>query len=83
MKLGNYYIDFLHNVTDKNSLCVIYKDKNRDKIISQGTAFCYYKDQFNKKIARKVSLTKTIKELNLSKEERKQIWYDYFKYCKK
>src|SRR5574339_1015763 len=60
-----------------------------------GTARVYYKDQFQKKVGRKVALTNLINVFNepnfdevpalkfLTKEERAEIWNAYFRHHRK
>lgn len=98
MKLGNYYVDFEHftpsdetNLSLPMELVSFVHGKTKctirnadDNIVSVYVVYCSMKDQYNRRVGRKLSLTGALKFNSIiSKEERKQIWNDYFKYCKK
>lgn len=82
MKLGNYIIDFYHhqNIPGYNGMTICTININ-DKIV-QDKSYCCHNDQFNKKVGRKIALTRTLNRANISKEERRDIWNDYLKQVK-
>ena len=77
MKLGDYYVDFYYDRDKDNKLTGITYCCISDGtiLIAVAAASCYYKDQFNKKLGRKIALTKGL--ASLSKENRAAIWKDY------
>jgi hypothetical protein len=53
------------------------------KLVSVDVAKCSYEDVFEKRQGRKIALSRSLKGMNLTKEERKQIWDKYFSMVKK
>ena len=80
---GNVRIKFMHftDVPQKKTTCLIENDEG--KVLTKGTAFLYYKDNFDRAIGRKVALTNALKSLTLSKDERVDVWKAYWKSHKK
>lgn len=46
--------------------------------VAGGFALCSSRDRFEKKIGRKVALTRALALLDITKEERREIWNAYF-----
>lgn len=46
-----------------------------------GTAIRSVKDTFNRKVGRKVALTKALSQTNLSKKQRREVWDSFFQHC--
>ena len=65
---------FNHIIKCRKTYCLITKDD----IAIGGFAHCSIKDNFNKAMGRKVSLTKALTKSGLSKESRKAVWHAYF-----
>lgn len=63
-------IDWHHDVPQKSTTCIIIVDENQ----VSASAKCGHGDQFSKKIGRKVSLTKALKETDFDKSTRSTIW---------
>ena len=77
MKYSDYRISWVHNMDGardfaKGTKCII-KDKEGNTI-GVGYAVLSEKDQFSRKIGRKVSLSRALKSSNLDKMYRKGIW---------
>lgn len=73
-----WHHEFLLNgrVVKARTVCWI---SDTDKVdISQADSFCSRKDAFDPEIGRKVSLSRTLDKLNFTKEQRKQVWTQYF-----
>ncbi len=71
MKIGNYNISWKHLVKEGRTICSIYKD---EKLIAAGIAHLSEKDQYNRAVGRKVSLTRGLKDAGMPRHERTFIW---------
>ena len=47
------------------------------KLIGEGLAKCAVGDNFQKRIGRKIALTRALKKTHLTKEQRMQVWMGY------
>lgn len=54
------------------------KFKDHGTVIGQGVAVCDSRDNFCKEIGRKLSMTRALRNTDLSKQERQLIWENYF-----
>lgn len=73
-------------IIQKITWCRVFdKDQknNADILVLQVPVICYYKDQYDKAVARKQALGRTLKIMgaryHLTKAERTQIWNEYFR----
>lgn len=71
MKIGNFNISWKHMVEDGRTICSVYQD---DKLLNAGIANLSENDQYDRRIGRKVSLTRALKGTALSKAERTVVW---------
>lgn len=67
---------FTKNDPLSTTFCYISTDDERD--VAVGFACQSQKDQFNRDKARRVSLHMALNDLGLLKEEREQVWNQYF-----
>ena len=72
MKLGSLNVSFSH-VANEATVCTV---ANRDGL-STGMAKRSKKDHFDKKVGRKIALTKAMRGMTLSKAQKKRVWEDY------
>ena len=77
----------IRNFMSHKTICVltyIIDIDSEDKLetISTGVTYCSKKDIYNKKIGRKKTMAKAFEDSGIDKETRKQIWAEYFKWCK-
>lgn len=56
----------------------ILRSPDRKEPIAFEDALCNPQDRFCKDIGRKISLTRLLQSMNLSKEERRNVWNAYF-----
>jgi hypothetical protein len=88
VKFENYRFRFFYpegnSVKKSITQCVAEKESKRlfskdikTKIIGIGTAHCCLKDNFCKENGRKLSLSRVMKEIGLSKDQRKLVWEEY------
>lgn len=49
------------------------------QVIAEKVAVCYFKDKFEKRVGRKIALSRALTASHLPKEERKEIWDTYLK----
>jgi len=73
MKLGKFEIEFHHNKNECKTTCIVQNRFNG--LVSTGEVTCGKNDNFEKKIGRKISLTRAIE--TLPRENRILIWEDY------
>jgi len=80
MKSQSYTIKWKHHqkpITGKaHTECQII-DTDSETVLAGGIATLSEKDQYDKNIGRKVSLSEAMDNLSLSKEQRAKIWEDY------
>lgn len=78
-KVLGYEIVFKHYDDDAGRIteCNMIEDEDYEKPVSVGYAWCCPEDQFNRNIGRKLSMSRTIKDLPV--ETRTAIWEAYFK----
>jgi len=62
--------------------CDIIKYKDGMSFLYQGTTLKSFKDTHNKKIARKVALSRALREYSRDKQSRKEVWDMYLQTCK-
>lgn len=67
-------ISFYHDVPYETQ-CFIHSG---EKLVATGYASCSDKDNFDRKVGRKLSMSRALLHAHLSKEERKFIWGEYF-----
>lgn len=79
MKLGNYEVEWNYYASETGIVDTICKIIDLDDVPRFGYATCSPADKFIKDIGRKLSLTRALKNMNLDKNERTQIWKDYFR----
>jgi len=94
---ADLFIDLLHVPLAQIKLCshrttctISVIDLPTNKVLAERTAhvYCSKKDIYTRKTGRKLAMAKafeTIKELDnnmISKETRKLIWDEYFKWCR-
>lgn len=79
MKAGNYSIKWLYRHVPIVTYCDIYDNSQPDRVIpiTTGAARCHSNDHFCREKGRKLSLARALKNANLQKEERKEIWESY------
>ena len=75
MKAGSLKIRWLYRQVPIVTFCDIID--NKDRLVAEGRANCFYKDHFCKETGRKLSLARAMKSADLPKEERKVIWELY------
>lgn len=92
---GEYVVRFEHDSVDKWTTASLYKVEivENKAVISETpiqieSAFCHWKDIFSKKTGRKVAFTRLLDWMSnnrfmLSKEDRTEIWKQYFEEFKK
>jgi hypothetical protein len=59
------------------TLCFI-KDEDSGALLATGSAVCTLLDVYNKAVGRKISFTRALSLLDVSKEQRTIIWEEYF-----
>lgn len=62
-----------------STYCYLLKDRESLEVVSGG-AYCRPPDQFCKATGRRIALTKALKASNLTKEERREVWTEYFEH---
>jgi len=72
MKLGNVQVSFSH-INNETTVCTVATMQR----ISTGIATKGPKDLFDKNVGRKLSLSRALKHMDLSKSQREKIWNDY------
>lgn len=72
---GNAYL----NEVMAGSYCTIHKDSFKGEVVSQGQSYVSIEDMysFNKEIGRKIALSRALKKMYLSKEDRTLFWNAY------
>lgn len=65
----------LRGVTD----CIIVYNNIDGDSVATGRAFCSMQDNFNKAKGRRISLTRALEQLGVSKEIRAIVWTEYLK----
>ena len=80
MDLGNFQVNFRYIKNDEGKTCSTECTilDMKDNIIGTGQAKVYYKDAFNKKTGRKLSLRRAIEDATLNKAQRTKIFNEYF-----
>jgi len=76
IKEKNYFINWKH-LTDGNNKGTICSIILGDLVIAEGKTKLSLKDIFDKKIGRKLSLKRALKDGGFSREERKKVWRSY------
>lgn len=82
MKIGNfsikwYYDTVLYPETLTESVSTTCRVFNNNELIAESVVTRYYKDPHCKETARKVSLTRALRNSNLDKAQRAEIWEGY------
>ena len=79
MKIGEYTIRWRHN--NDASDAPLYTQCNMEGagLAAEAIAFCHPEDNFCKDTGRKISLSRCMHAMELSKEERATIWEAYRK----
>jgi hypothetical protein len=84
MKTKNYEIRWHYTGMEHNLfLCGTYCIINNENTFFYGKAICSDNDHFSRDKGRKLSLARALKNSNISKEERKEIWEAYRNLTKK
>ena len=65
-------VDFHHHTAEKVTDCMI------DNLFS-GRSYCTPQDQFCRATGRKIALARALRNINVNKDMRRQIWKEYFK----
>jgi len=76
MRLGNYYVNFVH--TENSTSCTVKTDD--DHLVNSSVSKCHPCDSMDKKKGRKISMARAISVL--PRVERIGIWNDYKTKCK-
>lgn len=71
MRIGNFKVTWKHLVEQGKTVCSVYKD---DELINAGIATLSKSDQYDRRVCRKVSLTRALLESELPKSDRNFIW---------
>lgn len=71
MKINDFYVNFIHNIEGRNTLCKIVKD---DEVLSTGSANTCSADTYNKMEGRRLTLKRALSNGDYTKEERTSIW---------
>ena len=76
MKIENYFISWSYPKTKKThqTICVIEVENTE---IGIANAKCMKTDEYNKNLGRKLTLTRALKNANISKKDRTKIWDAY------
>jgi len=72
MKLGNLQVSFTH-INNETTVCTVATVGR----ISTGIATKGTNDLFDKNVGRKLSLSRALKHMKLTKDQRAKIWDDY------
>ena len=80
MKVNDLTIKWLYRHVPIVTYCDIYVGET---LIATGQARCNPKDHFNKDGGRKLSLSRALQEIGLSKEDKKCVWEVYRTMTKK
>lgn len=90
-----FAVKFLREGVDNHTtIAELYEVENGELVHTGlfGIASVYYKDQFQKKVGRKVALTNLLESISMSnefypltltREDRTEIWAKYFEHFKK
>lgn len=78
LKLGEYSFKVHHNLKANPQTTVVEMVDAEDKVFGVGVATVGSKDQYNRKLGRKIALTRALTNSKISKESRTEIWHDYF-----
>ena len=84
MRLGQYYLDFAHNVEDGYTQAWFYADTKQEPI-AEVMSVVHYKDRFSRKGWRRACLAKLLSPLYGTfagddlREERAQLWNEYWR----
>lgn len=77
-------VDFLHDNRSQDkrgTSCAIFNDK--DQMVADGHTIVHNKDNYDKKKGRKLAFGRAIVNAGIPKEERRELWEQYFSKCKK
>ena len=74
----------IRNFMSHKTICVLtYINSGEDlNTTLTGVTYCSKKDIYTRKDGRKKTMAKALKKSDIDKETRKQIWDEYFKWCK-
>ena len=79
LKINNLKVRWAHRLPSNNieglSVCNVSNEK--ETILGSGTSTCSKEDNFCYDTGRKISLARALKQSNLSKKERNEIWEGY------
>lgn len=62
---------------------VIITEKDGKQKFGTASSFCHPKDSFNRVVGRKVALANVLKQLSLTKDQKKEIWHKLFQQVKR
>ncbi len=70
---------YTHDEADnpQDTICKLYSASEPDKVLAVGIAALHHKDHFNKVTGRKLAFSRALKQLDLPKEWRTQLWNAY------
>ena len=78
MKTNNFLIKFWHNNGRKKDkpigTMVRIIDRRDGELLMEAEVHVHYKDTFSRKEGRKQAIKKALSHLNLTKEEKREIW---------
>ncbi len=77
-------ISFHHDRDENVTTCKLFflnEDGSIDQIADscRGYSYCHASDQFNKETGRKVSLERALDDGRFTREERREVWQNYFR----
>ena len=74
-------INFQRKQIDNHRITIcqlITVDGDNEIVFAQGESSCHPKDNFNKETGRKVALQKALAKTPFDKNQRRQVWNNYF-----
>lgn len=86
---GEVEITFKHTTKDfaldrpGTDCAVVIIEKNGKQKFGSASSFCHPKDSFNRVVGRKVALAGALKQLALTKDQKKEIWHKLFEQVKR
>lgn len=79
-ELGRFDLLFFHDVTKRRTTCQVLPSAmiaiDIDLPLNEGHAYCCHTDQFNRKVGRKVALTRALRPY--PRAVRQAVWHAYW-----
>lgn len=79
-----FQLTFIHDHEGRMTECFIREMSSSGRVVEvyRGHAYCHSKDNFCKSTGRKIALTRALQH-NFNRNERRQIWQQYFERVKR